>query len=120
MSKCEIFDRSDFHKTDCKHCLEQLHEQSADGEQAQFDKDGADGGVNLRQLHSRQPRRLEPTGAVASSKTEAVSILQKLDIWSFTKDVLSDIGLDKSVQIPGLFRSGSKFLQLKSFLHNRI
>jgi hypothetical protein len=68
VSKYEIFDRSDFHKTDCKHCLEQLHEQSADGEQAQLDKDGADGGVHLWQLHSRQPRRLEPTGAVVSSK----------------------------------------------------
>ena len=85
MPKCEIFDRSDFHKTDCKHCLEQLHEQSADGEQAQFDKDGADGGVNLRQLHSRQSCRLEPTGPVASSKKEVVSIRQKLGIWSFTK-----------------------------------
>jgi hypothetical protein len=33
--------------------LEQLHEQPADGEQAELDKDGTDGGVNIRQLHSR-------------------------------------------------------------------
>jgi hypothetical protein len=72
-------------------CSEQLHEQPADGEQAEFDKDGTDGGVHLWQLHSRQPRRLEPTGAV---KKRIVSIRQKFGIWSFTKYVLSDIGLD--------------------------
>ncbi len=61
-------------------CLEQLHEQSADGEQAELDKDGTYGGVHLRQLHSRQPRRLEPTGEVVSS-------------------ISSDIGLDKSAHL---------------------
>jgi hypothetical protein len=62
-------------------CLEQLHEQPADGEQAELDKDGADGGVNLRQLHCRQPRRLEPTGAVASSNKN--KLLQSVKSWIF-------------------------------------